>query len=499
MVKVKVIPLNKTIKVDKFTNLGKALQELDFELPCGGEGTCGKCRVKIIGSSFPVKSTDKEFISKQDLEEGCRLACQHQVEQNITVEVEQWELDIEEKIREQSAAQYSGKYGIAIDAGSTTIAGHLVDLSTGNILMTKVAYNSQKKYGADIMTRMDFARKDSGEKLQKELRESIHKIVKSLAKQTKSAISKINIVGNTFIHHSFCGLDLQPLMTIPYQATSLDKYTFQISELDWSIHGEPQVTFLPNLGGYVGSDILAGILSTEIDKRQDISLLIDIGTNGEIVLGNQEQIYFASTAAGPAFEGGKIKMGMRADRGAITHAHCKDKEIIAEVKDNGTPRGICGSGLLDAVACGLRLGKIDQSGRLLKDSDHFLIKDPVKIYQKDIRELQLAKGALAAGVEALLHIADLSLDQIDNLYLAGAFGNYLNIDSAIILGLLRLEKNKIYSQGNTALRGAVLSLFQENFSSITSISKHIELNSVSEFQDIFIQNMGFPKNYNSLI
>jgi len=499
VVKVKVIPLNKTIKVKKSTNLGKALQELGFELPCGGEGSCGKCRVKIIDSDLPINSADGKYISSEDIEKGWRLACQHHVEQDLTVEVEQWEIKIEEKIMDQSAVQYSGEYGIAIDAGSTTIAGRLIDLSSGNILMTKVAYNSQKKYGADIMTRMNFASKEGAERLQKELRESIYKIVKSMAVQTKSTISKINIVGNTFIHHSFCGLDLKPLMTIPYKATSLDKYTFQLSELSWSLDGHPQVTFLPNLGGYVGSDILAGILSTGLFKKDKISLLIDIGTNGEIVLGNREQIYFASTAAGPAFEGGKIKMGMRADKGAITHAHCKDGKIIADVKDNATPRGICGSGLLDAVACGLKLGKIDQSGRIQDGTDQLVIKEPVKIFQQDVRELQLAKGAIAAGVEVLLQNASLSLDQIDNLYLAGAFGNYLNIDSAIILGLLKLEKNKIQSEGNTALRGAVLSLFQENFSQITSVVKHIELNSVDEFQNIFIQNMSFPENYENLI
>jgi uncharacterized 2Fe-2S/4Fe-4S cluster protein (DUF4445 family) len=498
VVKVKIIPLDETIKIKEGSNLGTALQDLGFELPCGGQGSCGKCKIKILKGSLAESPIDRKFLDQDQLQQGWRLACQHKVEEDLVIEVEQWELKIKET-RHYTAEEASGTYGISVDAGSTTIAGHLVDLGSGNVLMTQVCYNTQKKYGADIMTRMSYARENGVKDLKKELNNSIYRLVGNLSEHAKNEISKINIVGNTFIHHVFCSLNLEPLMTIPYRADSLDQCKFLASDLNWSIKGNPEVKFLPNLGGYVGSDILAGILSTNLHQKENICLLIDIGTNGEIVLGNRDKLYFSSTAAGPAFEGGKITMGMRADKGAITHAHCENGEIIAETKNSHQPKGICGSGLLDAVACGLQLNKIDTSGKINHESGHLIIQEPVKIFQKDIRELQLAKGAIAAGIDILMQKAGIQPDQIKDVYLAGAFGNYLRVESAIIIGLLNMAKQKINSEGNTALKGAILSLFKEDYKEITNIAQRIELNLEGEFQNIFVKNMNFPQNYKKFL
>jgi len=498
LVKVKIIPLDETINIKKGRNLGAALQDLGFELPCGGQGSCGKCKIKVLEGKLDECEVDRKFLNADQIQKGWRLACQHKAKNDLVIEVEQWELKIKET-KKYTAQKTSGKYGIAVDAGSTTIAGHLVDLRSGNVLMTQVCYNTQKKYGADIMTRMSYARENSAQVLREELNNSIYRLVSNLSEHANNEISKINIVGNTFIHHVFCSLNLEPLMTIPYQVASLDEFNFLAGDLDWTIEGNPEVKFLPNLGGYVGSDILAGILSTNLHKKENISLLIDIGTNGEIVLGDRDKLYFSSTAAGPAFEGGKITMGMRSDKGAITHAHCKKGKIVAETKNNHKPKGICGSGLLDAVACGLQLDKINTSGKINHKSGHLVIRKPVKIFQKDIRELQLAKGAIAAGIDILMQKAGIHSDQIKDVYLAGAFGNYLRVESAIIIGLLNMEKNKINSEGNTALKGSILSLFREEYKEITNIAERVELNLANEFQNIFVENMNFPENYKKFL
>ncbi|MCF7885481.1 MAG: ASKHA domain-containing protein [Candidatus Marinimicrobia bacterium] len=498
MVKVKIIPLNKTIKVKSSRNLGSVLQDLGFELPCGGYGTCGQCRIKVLEGEININNTDRQFLDSHQLKQGWRLACQHEVEGNLTIEVEQWEIDIENSkfIRPTNS---SDKYGIAIDAGSTTIAGQLIDLESGNILMTHMVYNSQNSYGADIMTRLTYARNRGLKKLRESLLNSLYRVVSNLSKHVDTGISKVNIVGNTFIHHSFCACDFESLMTIPYRAATLDECVYSTEKLGWNIKGNPKITFLPNLGGFVGSDIMAGIFSTKIYSNNELSLLLDVGTNGEIVLGNREKLYFASTAAGPAFEGGKIKMGMRADKGAITHVNCMHGELMPKVKGDGQVKGICGSGLLDAVACGLKLDMIDQGGKIVNQSDHLIIKEPVGLCQQDIRELQLAKGAIAAGIEVLLNRAGLQNHQIQNIYLAGAFGNYLNIDSAITIGLLKFKKQKIQSEGNTALKGSVLSLFDQEYQEIADIGEHVELNLNEEFQEIFIDNMQFPDDYEKLL
>ena len=492
MVKVKIIPINKTIKVKSGKNLGSLLQEYGLELPCGGYGTCGKCRVKISEGKSEITPADQKYIAENRLKKGWRLACQHQIKGDITVEVEQWEIDTT-TIKKETSHLEAEHYGIAIDAGTTTIAGRLIDLDSGNILRTEVAYNRQKKYGADIMTRISYGLENKTGNLRKALFDSLKIIIDRLTANLNDNIVKINIVGNTFIHHVFGGFELKPLVTIPYKASSLDEINLDTRALKWEVSGNPIVTFLPNLGGYVGSDILAGILSTTIHQKAELSLLLDIGTNGEIVLGNREKLYFTSTAAGPAFEGGKIRMGMRADRGAILHTSCQDNKIIAQVKDDVAPKGICGSGLLDAIACGLMLGKIDYSGRIMSDKTYLSVKKPVKIYQQDIRELQLAKGAIAAGIEILLRKAEISLEDLDRFYLAGAFGNYMKVESANRIGLIKMDKERVESNGNTALKGAVLSLLGENYHQILNITEKINLKTVKDFQRLYVDNMNFPK------
>jgi uncharacterized 2Fe-2S/4Fe-4S cluster protein (DUF4445 family) len=246
----------------------------------------------------------------------------------------------------------------------------------------------------------------------------------------------------------------------------------------------------------VGSDILAGVLATRLHQSEKLEVLIDLGTNGEIVVGNRERMLCASTAAGPAFEGANISMGMRAATGAISEVHAEQGRLRCHVLGNATPRGICGSGLVDAVAVGLELALVKPNGRLAA-GETLPLAEPVALNQWDVRELQLAKGAIAAGLKILLAQWGAPAEAVSTVYLAGAFGNYINQASARRIGLLQFPSEKILPSGNTALLGAKLALFdlathQGAYPEVTGKIRHVSLHEDPNFQEIYVSEMLFP-------
>ena len=254
--------------------------------------------------------------------------------------------------------------------------------------------------------------------------------------------------------------------------------------------------FLPCLGSFVGSDILAGVLATRLRKSRQLAALIDLGTNGEILVGNHERMLCASTAAGPAFEGARISMGMRAATGAISEVRVWDGRLQCHVLGNVAPRGICGSGLVDAVAAGLELGWISPTGRLTR-GDSLALAGPVSLNQRDIRELQLAKGAIAAGLRILLEQWGATKADLSQVFLAGAFGNYINHASARRIGLLDFTADRVRPAGNTALLGAKLALFSlpehdPVYAEMRAKVRHVSLNEDTRFQETFVEEMAFP-------
>ena len=299
------------------------------------------------------------------------------------------------------------------------------------------------------------------------------------------------------MHHLFCGLGVEPLAQYPFEPETPGGQRFGAEALGWDLPGAPPVHFLPCLGGFVGSDILAGILAVRMHESDLPVALLDLGTNGEIVVGNKERLLCASTAAGPAFEGARISMGMRAATGAISAASVKDGSLSCRVLGNVAPRGICGSGLVDAVAGGLDLGWIQPSGRLANGGGPILLAPPVSLTQRDVRELQLAKGAIAAGLRILLEQWGAAPSKLERVYLAGAFGNYINYASARRIGLLDFPPEQIHAAGNTALRGAKVALFNPAepnaglYSEILAKTRHASLHEDARFQDWFAEEMGF--------
>ena len=361
--------------------------------------------------------------------------------------------------------------------------------------------NAQAKHGADIMSRVEFAVAGQGQPvLQKLVREQIGHLTRELLKASACAgreVKAVVVVGNTVMHHLFCGISLEPLSHFPFEPVSPGLQVFRSAGLGWELAGDPAVRFLPCLGSFVGSDILAGLLATKLHESEQLAALIDLGTNGEIVVGNRERLLCASTAAGPAFEGARISMGMRAATGAISEVRAEDGKLRCHVLGNGEPRGICGSGLVDAVAAGLDLGWIKPSGRLAR-GESLVLAEPVSLNQWDVRELQLAKGAIAAGLRILLEQWGATKEDLAQVYLAGAFGNYINQASARRIGLMDFPTEKVKAAGNTALLGAKLALFslqqhEGAYPEILGKVKHVSLNEDERFQDRFVAEMGFPE------
>ncbi len=500
-VRIELQPLGESFELERGTPLQDVLFAHGVEFPCGGRQRCKACRVRVIRGSLPVTSHQETLLTREELDAGWRLACAGKAETDLTLELGQWEAAI---LADNTLFDFTPRVGlgVAVDLGTTTIVAQLLDLSNAHVLAVRSTLNAQARHGADVMSRVSFATKGDGlGRLCSLVRHQIGKLIDELmeaARGKDKRIETVTVVGNAVMHHLFCGIDLTPLSLYPFDPVRDGLECFQASELGWTIEGDPRVRFLPCLGGFVGSDILAGILATRLDESDALVGLVDLGTNGEIVIGNRERLLCASTAAGPAFEGARISMGMRAATGAISKVTVEQGRMVCHVLGNVAPRGLCGSGLVDAVAAGLDLGLIQPSGRLHNGSNGALmLSEPVAITQADIRELQLAKGAIAAGIRLLLSRWGAEAKELTRLYLAGAFGNYINRASARRIGLFDFPIDTVKPAGNTALLGAKLALFNENeqaftYTPLCAKIEHISLNTESNFQDVFVREMAFP-------
>lgn len=496
-VRIELLPLGKALEVGR----GAPLQDLLFahgvEFPCGGRGRCKGCKIKVLSGSLPISDEEKVRLSAAELAEGWRLACRGSAETDLRIDLAQWEATI---LTDDTVFAFTPQdgLGIAIDLGTTTIVAQLLDLRTGRVLAVRTALNRQAQHGADIMSRVEYAVASHGQaQLERLIRAQIGELVQELLDVSAAQeLKHVVLVGNTVMHHLFCGISVEPLSHYPFEPEHDGLCAFTAGQLGWSLAPAASVRFLPCLGGFVGSDILAGILATNLDQSEELAALVDLGTNGEIVVGNRERLLCASTAAGPAFEGARIWMGMRAATGAISEVRMENGGVRCHVLGNGPARGICGSGLVDAVAAALELGWVKPNGRLANGSD-FNLAGPVKLSQTDIRELQLAKGAIAAGLEVLLKQWGATKADLSRVYLAGAFGNYINHTSARRIGLLDFSPEKVQPAGNTALLGAKLALFNSQaddaqFRELRRKTRHVSLHEDPEFQQTYVEQMAFP-------
>lgn len=417
-------------------------------------------------------------------------------------------------------------YGFIIDVGTTTVAIYLVDMHSGEALDADGTANPQRVFGADVLSRITAASGGNLEKMQAVTLEAVSETMRSLLR--KHAIDETYVycvvaVGNTTMSHLFLGVDPKNVAVAPFIPCYRPRVTLKGGRLGLPIHPEGSVHVLANISGYVGSDTLGVAMATKLWEQPGFSLAVDIGTNGEILLGSKECVFACSAAAGPAFEGAHIHNGMRAGDGAIETVRFEGDAIRLGVIGKMAPQGICGSGLIDAVAELLRVGLLEPSGRLVNEKSpafaqplaarlrtsngmrEFVVafagergsQQDIVVTQKDIRELQLAKAAIAAGIRVLLAEAGIEADRIDRLYLAGAFGNYLDREKSVALGLFPgIPAAKIIAVGNAAAEGAgvcLLSTEERKTADRIAVSiKPVELSTHAQFNDLFVREIGFP-------
>ena len=412
-------------------------------------------------------------------------------------------------------------YGLAVDIGTTTVVGYLTDLRTGKVLAVDSMMNPQVTYGEDVMSRITYAMQNPEglEQLNRKIIDGINEILKNVCDQAgikPEEVSEVTIVGNTAMHHIFLKIEPKYLSLAPYVPALHKSYDVKARDLGLNISKGGYVHVLPIEAGWVGADNVAVLIATEPYKRDEMCLVIDIGTNGEIVLGNKERLISCSAAAGPALEGAHIKHGMRAATGAIERIRIDPETFEPEYKTigNAPPRGICGSGIIDAAAELYRVGIVKKNGRFNLDLDtprvrvadgqpeyviawanETAIGHDIVITQKDIREIQLAKGAMCAGAHILMK--EMGVESVDRVIVAGAFGNYIDKISALIIGLVPdVPVDRIESVGNAAGVGARLALISKEkrreANEIARKVEHIKLAVHPDFEREFSMAMYFP-------
>jgi len=490
---------------------------------CGGKGTCKKCMVYLEPDSREV------------------LACQYRIGSDLTVTIppgsryfEQRILtegidagsrikrDVYEKyVRADSASQI---FGLAVDLGTTTVVARLIDMADGQCRATEAALNPQTRFGDDVISRIAYAQSDGEfDELHEAIIDCINDLAAKLCKKAAvepNGICEMCVAGNTTMNHIFLRLPITQLGQAPYKAYSLDARDIPPGEMGLKINPAGNIHTVENIAGFVGSDTTAVALATDIESAEEMTLIVDIGTNGEIVFGTKDKLYAASCAAGPALEGARITCGSRACDGAIEAVVINEDDIDLDVIGNVPARSICGSGLIDAVAVMLDLGVIDRTGRFAEPKSlgdklspailaRFFEQDgqpafrlgpdtgqQVFLSQKDIRQMQLAKGAIRAGVKLLQQKIGIEDSDIKQILLAGAFGNYIRKQSALRIGLLpAVEAERIRFVGNAAAAGAQMILLsrrcRDQARELARKIEYVEIAHEPDFQMVFADSMLF--------
>jgi uncharacterized 2Fe-2S/4Fe-4S cluster protein (DUF4445 family) len=490
---------------------------------CGAKGTCGKCLVIIEPS-------------KQEV-----LACQYTIHNDLTVTIPtqsrfyepkilEHGIDVQARFRSGFAAgklQPGETFGLAADIGTTTVVAKLVDLADGYTLTTLSGLNPQIKYGDDVISRIHYAQTDEKlSRLHKEIINFINELIKKLCTSSKiepNQIMEMVVVGNTTMNHLFLRFPVSQLGQAPYEAFSLNAQNHPAKELGVSINPAANVYAAPCIAGFLGSDTTAVALAVNIASAKEMTLAVDIGTNGEIVLGTSDALYAASCAAGPAFEGARITHGSRAVDGAIEAVIINNDDIDLDVIGGASPRTICGSALIDAVAVLLDLGIIDATGRFREPADLQKNLPPkilsriteyknqpafclafennsqtpnVLLTQNDIRQTQLAKAAIRTGIKLLQKKIGIADSDIRQVFLAGAFGNYIRRENAVRIGLLPdAPLERVHFVGNAACSGAEMMLLGKTWRTeaeqLAQKIKYVEIAHEKDFTDVYAESMLF--------
>ncbi len=463
-----------------------AQENIHASRPCGGRGACGKCAVTLVGCVSEPNPMERKA--------GVRLSCQAvllgDAEVWLTGEqtMEQIELSGTERFC-GGKAPMEGTLGAAVDIGTTTLALKLYDLQSGVLLGQSGIENPQRAVAADVMGRIQAAMEGGGDTLQRQVLKALGELLERACEGAHRPLTDVDVmvvVGNTTMLYLLIGENPESLAHAPFWADDLFDRTEEVLG---------RKTYLPPcMNAFVGADITAAVLAGGMCEKDETALLCDIGTNGELALWKDGKLYVSSTAAGPAFEGAGISCGCGSVRGAVDKVWIEDGEICIHTIGDAAPVGVCGSGLLDAIVACLETGEIDETGAM--EEDELVLGDEVVLLPKDVRAVQLAKAAIAAGIETLLSEAGIQASDIQRLYIAGGFGSHLSIASAVKIGLIPGElEDRVDVLGNAALAGATYMLLDrtslEKAREIAASSTHVNLGGNKVFNEWFIEKMMF--------
>lgn len=471
------------ITVPTGTPLLTALRQAGVALdaPCSGHGTCGKCKVLVDGAAV--------------------LACQTTVQQNITVTLPQRDAlrILHTGIREGCTVDplQDGPL-LAFDLGTTTIVCFLLEEKTGRTLATASLPNPQAAFGADVISRIQAALQGAMPLLTKAVRQAMTALIQTVCTEAgicPDRVGVVSVVGNPGMQQLLLGLSPENLATLPFRPLLTEARSIPCREI-LPLCSRAKLLVVPDIAGFVGADTIGCLLATRLYDQEELSLLVDIGTNGEMVLGNKDRMIACATAAGPALEGANIQLGMRAADGAIDHVWLEQGKLQCSVIGGGTAKGICGSGLIDAIAVGLELGALNARGRILNADRIFRLTADVFLTQEDIRQVQLAKGAICAGITLMARQLGIQLQDIQRVQLAGAFGSHMDPKNACRIGLLPEELlPRIEPVGNAAGSGAKMLACNKALlpltQTLTDKIEFLELATLPEFPKVFAGAMRF--------
>jgi uncharacterized 2Fe-2S/4Fe-4S cluster protein (DUF4445 family) len=474
---------------------------LEFNAPCGGNGKGGKCMVYVHEGSGS----------------GLRLACRTSVSENMIIELDGPQtMIIEEEGIVSNYAPDVGRAGIgvALDIGTTTLACRLFDRSDGSLLASAARMNPQAAWGADVISRIDASVAGKLDQMQDALLRAVDQMLDELLSSTRrkrSEISDFTAAGNTVMQHIAVGLPPDSIGVNPFIPLSLFGDAHALADLDIPC----EIWFAPCVASYVGGDITAGMIATGMHTAEAKQVLVDLGTNGELALGDKTGITACATAAGPVFEGANIYFGMPALPGAISAAWDEDGQLSFDVIGGVAPKGLCGTGIVDIAAFLIKNGIVDSTGYMLDADDCpayaerlgeengmavFYITDDRGIYitQRDIRNIQLGKSAVYSGIMVLLHEAGLGLDDVARLDIAGGFGRYINLDSAATIGIIPAKwLDRANAVGNSSVKGASAALLsdaaRQDMLGLDDMTEYIELSTSAKFNEFFVDYMMFPE------
>lgn len=504
------------------------LAEISLYSPCGGNGTCGKCRAKITGDISVMDERENAFLSEEEKSAGIRLSCMCRLYGDFEIDIQYGNLCVQTDFEGLSYTllpmvkdKGRASLGLAADIGTTTVALYLCDLKSGKILATRGFRNPQSAYGADVISRIDKIMKDktvlaAQQKLIADaIREASKDMCASVGRSETDIVSAV-FCGNTVMQHIAAGIDPSTIANAPFIAPTLFGEEYDAFALGFLKNKEAFVYFAPCFASYVGGDIACGMIATGLDACRERVLYIDVGTNGEIGLATETGLYFCSAAAGPAFEGAHIACGMAGVSGAVSEVFMENGKLLYRTVDGADAVGICGSGIVDAVAVMLDAGLLDETGCIVEkdeagkyasyieedeDGNPIFVLDKEKniyICGRDIREIQLAKAAICAGVDTLLHEAGISYASLSRVVIAGGFGSHLRAESICRIGMIPpIEREKMSFVGNAAGAGAVSILLgaepRAAARTICEKSEYTELSKNAYFMEKYIDEMMFSE------